>query len=144
MALIKSSLLSQVYDHARQTYPEECCGFLSSDAVFPCRNIAAELHEKDPQKYPRTATGSYVLEAKDVIFLNKKLKTETPITTIYHSHPNVGAYFSQEDQAFALFGGVPAYPVSYLVVDVRADGVKGAHLYSFNGTAYELVEQYSL
>ena len=44
----------------------------------------------------------------------------------------MGAYFSQEDHDKAMFAGQPIYPVSYLVVDVRASGVHGAKVFEWN------------
>ena len=51
--------------------------------------------------------------------MNKAFRSDNPVVVIYHSHPDVGAYFSDEDQDKALFLGEPIFPVSYLVVDVR-------------------------
>ena len=41
---------------------------------------------------------------------------------IYHSHINVGAYFSEEDKKQATYDGNLLYPgVNYLVIDVTKD-----------------------
>ena len=45
---------------------------------------------------------------------------------IYHSHIDVGAYFSPTDQAAAQMDGEPSYPVEYVVIDVQKDGPRGA------------------
>jgi adenylyltransferase/sulfurtransferase len=47
-------------------------------------------------------------------------KTGGRMAAIYHSHIDVDAYFSQEDQQAALFFGEPAYPgVVYPVIPVK-------------------------
>src|SRR5207302_147298 len=56
----------------------------------------------------------------------------TPVKAFYHSHTRVGAYFSGEDRARAMFGDEPAYPeVAYVVVsDSRTPGEARAFRWS--------------
>ena len=58
----------------------------------------------------------------------------------YHSHTRVGAYFSGEDRARAMFGDDPAYPdVAYLVVsDSRTPGE--ARAFRWDDGARDFVE----
>lgn len=90
--------LSVIYRHACRTYPRECCGFVLADAkVKEGTNIQDELHMADPRRYPRTAANGYTFSVTDTVFLNSNFKTCSPVSVIYHSHPDVGAYFSRED-----------------------------------------------
>lgn len=90
--------LSVIYRHACRTYPRECCGFVLADAkVKEGTNIQDELHMADPRRYPRTAANGYTFSVTDTVFLNSSFKTCSPVSVIYHSHPDVGAYFSRED-----------------------------------------------
>lgn len=141
--MIDSQILKEIYKHAVEVYPEECCGLIQATTSRRCENIASKLHRSDPKRYPRSARGSYAFSAKDIRFLIDSLETSNPATTIYHSHPDVGAYFSSEDLAFALFDGSPAYPVSYLVIDVRANGIEGAKQYTYDGDTYALAAEYT-
>jgi len=119
--------LAQVFAHARETAPDECCGVIVSqgghDEVWRMRNVQDELHARDPVTYPRTARTAYALGREDI----ERLDRAAP-KVIYHSHTKNGAYFSGEDRARAMFMDEPTYPeVTYLVVsDARAEGeVKG-------------------
>jgi adenylyltransferase/sulfurtransferase len=62
----------------------------------------------------------------------KSLRGETPAKILYHSHIEEGAYFSVADQEGALFEGEPSFPVEYVVVDVRADGMCSAKQFAWD------------
>lgn len=130
---ITPSALQEIYAHARREYPKECCGIVFgprganvADRAQACRNIQDDLHAEDPEQFPRDAHTAYNFDAADIFKLQKSLRGDEPAKIIYHSHPNVGAYFSDTDQAAAKMGDEPAYPVDYLVVDVQADAVRGS------------------
>jgi len=59
------------------------------------------------------------------------------------SHPDVGAYFSNEDRSMALGGGSdPLWPgVQYLVVSVRAGRVDGARIYRWDPARADFQEE---
>ncbi len=115
--------LGQIYTHACQTYPEECCGFVYADGTIHIgTNIQNELNQKYPDTYKRIGTNGYTFSIPDTVALNNSFRGTNPAVLIYHSHPDVGAYFSSEDRDKAIFNGIPIYPVKYLVIDVR-DGV---------------------
>ena len=60
-----------------------------------------ELHEEDPEQYPRTARDGYMIDPREQMILERSLKKEgKEIKVIYHSHPDVGAYFSEKDTFF--------------------------------------------
>jgi proteasome lid subunit RPN8/RPN11 len=131
--------LAEIYAHARRDYPKECCGLVfgprggeGADRVRPCQNLQDELHAEDPVQHPRDARTAYNLGAGDLFALQKSLRGETPVKIVYHSHVDVGAYFSDTDQAAARMGDEPAYPVEYLVVDARADGAHGAAQFAWD------------
>ena len=128
-----------IYAHAREGYPEEVCGFiLESGEVRRCENQQNKMHALDPESYPRTAQHAYFLGIKDLKFLDQSAKSDRPVRVIYHSHVDVGAYFSDEDKRAAAVDGELLYPVDYLVVDAGPDGARGALLFRFD--AGEFVE----
>lgn len=129
--------LQAIYRHAADAYPDECCGFVFADARVHCgRNIQNQLNESSPDTYRRSAANGYTFAVADTVLLNLSLQSDNPVSVIYHSHPDVGAYFSREDEGKALFGGQPIYPVSYLVVDVRAREAVGAKLFEWDGKSF--------
>src|SRR4029077_14314273 len=126
----------EMYAHARREHPRECCGLVygARDAdvagrAVPCVNIQDQLHAEDPARNPRDARTAYNLDAPDLFKLQKSLRGAEPVKIVYHSHVDIkgdGAYFSDTDQAVAQMDGEPTFPVEYVVIDVRADGVRGA------------------
>jgi proteasome lid subunit RPN8/RPN11 len=134
--------LDYIYAHAREGYPEEVCGLIQESGVRRCENRQNALHKEDPDHFPRDARTAYNLGAKDLFFLDKSLRSNDPVRAIYHSHVDVGAYFSNEDARAAAPDGEPLYPVDYLVVDVRQDGVKGSRLFRWDGTHFAEVEDF--
>ncbi len=139
---IARALLDEIYAHAREGYPEEVCGFVLDDEVRRCENRQNALHAEDPEHFPRDARTAYNLGPKDLFFLDKSLRGERPVRLIYHSHVEVGAYFSAEDVRAATYEGEPLYPVDYLVVDVQKDGVRGAKLFRFADGGFVEVRSY--
>jgi proteasome lid subunit RPN8/RPN11 len=144
---LDAAALAAIYEHARRDYPRECCGIVFgprdqpvADEARACRNIQDELHEADPATHTRDATMAYNFEARDLFALQKSLRGERPAKIIYHSHVNVGAYFSPTDQDAARMDGEPSYPVEYVVVDVQADGAREARQFAWDPTGKEYVE----
>lgn len=135
--ILSPALLAEIYAHAVAGYPEEVCGFVVGpkngplDEVRRCENRQNALHAEDPEHFPRDARTAYNLGPKDLLVLAKSLRGERPVRIIYHSHIEVGAYFSAEDRQAATFDGELLYPVDYLVVDARQDGAHGAKLFRF-------------
>jgi proteasome lid subunit RPN8/RPN11 len=126
---LTAEALAEMYAHARRDYPNECCGIVFgpkgapvADRAVACANIQNELHAEDPVKHTRDARTAYNLGAADLFKLDKSLRGDTPAKIVYHSHVDVGAYFSDTDQAAAQMDGEPSYPVEYVVIDVRRSG----------------------
>ncbi|MFI5400213.1 MAG: Mov34/MPN/PAD-1 family protein [SAR324 cluster bacterium] len=139
---IPEDLLQRCFALGVQGYPEEVCGVLAgpeSDpkrltAAHPVRNILNRLHAEDPERYPRTAAEGYVLDPKEHMLLERKLTQEgQTIRVIFHSHVEVGAYFSEEDKRRALWDGEPLFPgVAYLVCGIKERRPDGAILARFD------------
>ncbi|MCH7913022.1 MAG: Mov34/MPN/PAD-1 family protein, partial [Deltaproteobacteria bacterium] len=62
--------LEEISRHARETFPEECCGMIfyngRTDEVRLCVNIQNKLHALDPETYPRNATIAYAMDFKEL------------------------------------------------------------------------------
>ena len=141
---IPQELLRLCFERGAQGYPEEVCGVLSgpeSDplsvtAAHPIANVLNRLHAEDPERYPRTAKEGYVLDVDAHFKLERRLGREhQAIRVIFHSHVDVGAYFSQEDIRRALWEGQPLYPgVGYLVCGIKDRRPDGAVIAWFDAT----------
>lgn len=87
--MLKQQLQSSIINHARTTYPKECCGLIIGDAYYPCNNIAVgnDMFEIDPN---------------DLI----KLSELGEIQAIVHSHPNGTPEPSMADKIAMAYHGV--------------------------------------
>ena len=148
--VLTAEALAEIYAHARREYPNECCGIafgprdraVAARAVA-CVNIQNELHAEDPVKHTRDARTAYNLGAGDLFKLQKSLRGDEPAKIVYHSHVDIdgdGCYFSATDQTAAQMDGEPSYPVEYVVVDIRADGARGAAQFAWDEGSRSYVE----
>jgi adenylyltransferase/sulfurtransferase len=144
---VGADTLAEIYAHARRDYPNECCGIVYgpkglpvADRAVACANIQNELHAEDPVMHARDARTAYNLGAADLFTLGKSLRGETPAKIVYHSHVDVGAYFSDTDQAAAQMDGEPSYPVEYVVIDVGQNGIGGAAQFAWDPTERRYLE----
>ena len=145
---IPNEVLAEVYRHARDEFPNECCGWLTGprggDAATGARRATnAYKPESHPTAPDRTAETAYVIDGEDLLALNRDLdESDNPPLVIYHSHPNGRAYFSPTDRKVATdpWDGLPAYPVKHLVVGITAARVAEARLYDWSESHMDFVE----
>jgi proteasome lid subunit RPN8/RPN11 len=142
---LERAALEEMLAHARATHPEECCGAVLSlagrDVVRRFTNIQGRLHREEPDTYPRDARTAYTPEPRELFAAVRDGEMAgARLKVFYHSHTKVGAYFSGEDRARALFGDEPAYPeVNYVVVsDSRTSGE--ARTFRWDDGARDFVE----
>ena len=127
---LSKDALDEIERHALEAYPEECCGAVlsvaGSDSVRRIRNIQNQLYAEDPARNPRDARTAYFMDPKELFALLREAEEQArPIHLFYHSHPEHGAYFSDEDQARAVAWDEPAYPgAGFLVLSVIAGAVE--------------------
>ena len=145
--MIPAPALEQIVQHARETYPAECCGLLLADAngglrFQAIRNIAGTT--EGAATSGRGQRDGYVMDPKALLHaLEAAERAGGSLWAIVHSHPDVGAYFSPEDRRMALGEEQePLWPgVRYLVVSVRAGNVDGARLYTWDETGRDFREE---
>lgn len=132
--------LLEIFRHAREAFPAECCGWVTKRGVRRCRN--AQDDGEHPTAADRTAETAYVIAGEDLLALNRAFKSDDPPIAIYHSHPNGRAYFSATDQAVATdpWGEGPMYPVQQLVVGIDGTRVVEAALFAWSDEARKFVE----
>lgn len=147
--VLPPALLLQCYAEAARAYPEEACGLLlgpagsaGCDEVRPCENQQNRLHALDPETFPRDARTAYHLSARDLLYLDRSLGGPRPVKVVYHSHVDVGAYFSEEDRRAATYEGELLYPVDYLVIACGAAGARAARLFRFRAGVFVEVARY--
>jgi len=136
---IRPASLLEMEAHARETYPNECCGAVIDDAtgvqqVVRLRNVQDEMHARDPLHYPRTARTAYTPHASEFKrAMDLSEAKGAKLVAFYHSHPDHDAYFSEEDVAQATPFGEPSYPdVLQVVVSVYGGRVKEVRTYRWS------------
>ena len=149
---IAASLVARIDEEARAHYArdEESCGLIIGpatdaallDDIVPMKNRARALHEMDPETYPRTARMYFDIDPLKFERAIQSGEAEgRPVKVLYHSHLDVGAYFSDTDAEAAKMGGAePAYDLAYLVTSVRKDGVDDRKLFVWRPEARAFVE----
>ncbi len=136
---VPRNVLEQIYRHAREVFPEECCGWLAGapdgqgvTIVRACENVqTAGDHPTAAGRPPETA---YVFSARDSIALSKSLDTDTPARIIYHSHTNGMAYLSDVDRTVAAspWGDGPSCGAQQLVIGIESTTVREAALFAWS------------
>jgi len=125
---IERSVLDEIEQHALESYPSECCGFVFGPAAEPALldasqrevNEADKYHELDPVTFPRTSNTYFKInELRAARTFEQGQKAGRPVKVIYHSHCDAGAYFSAEDAATFAHGGQLMWPCAYIVVSVK-------------------------
>lgn len=147
---IPDAMAALIERHAVEEYPDECCGMVlgkknapdSFTRVRRCRNVQDLYHQKDPENFPRTARTAYFIDPRELLAIDKELeKNGEEIRMIYHSHIDVGAYFSEEDVRRAMIDDEPLYPgVTYLVLSVIQSEVKDSKIFQWDDGARRFAE----
>jgi proteasome lid subunit RPN8/RPN11 len=121
----------------------EVCGFLlrrdGALHVVAVENVADRYHAVDPERFPRTSRDSYLMDPKEQLRVHNELARHGgEIAAIWHSHVEVGAYFSDKDRSDAVIDGQPAVPgAEYLVLGVRRGSVTEVKRFRFDGKGFE-------
>jgi proteasome lid subunit RPN8/RPN11 len=136
--------LRQMIADGRRCYPVESCGLVfegpAGVRAEPVENVVDRYHAKDPERFSRTARTAYLMDPlKQLAAVEKAEAAGERLAAVYHSHADVGAYFSEEDRAQALSaGGEPLLPgVEYLVLSIRAAGCDVIKRFRFEGGTWE-------
>ncbi|MGH7319278.1 MAG: Mov34/MPN/PAD-1 family protein [Candidatus Rokuibacteriota bacterium] len=143
--IVTASELAAIRRQAEAEYPAECCGVVltrpGDRVLYPCRNVQNDRHAEDPEKFPRTARDAYYMHPEDLRALSGREEQGYGVHVIYHSHVDVGAYFSPTDRRNALLDGEPLYPETiYVVVAVDAGRAGEARAFRWDPRAREFVE----
>jgi proteasome lid subunit RPN8/RPN11 len=133
-----ADLLSRIAGLCEATPDREACGFVvrregALDAV-QIENVADRYHSRDPAAFPRTSRDGYLMDPRAQLLLHEDLAaTHGEIVAIWHSHVEVGAYFSEKDRADAVVDGIQIIPgAEYLVFGLRGGRVSEVKRFLFD------------
>ncbi len=128
-------ILARMVELCEADPAREVCGFVLRRAgalhVEPIANVADASHAADPVQCPCTSRDSYLMDPREQLRVHRELQASGgEIVAIWHSHVEVGAYFSTKDRADALLDGVQVVPgAEYIVLGVRGGRVTEARRY---------------
>jgi adenylyltransferase/sulfurtransferase len=121
--LLPAAVLNEVFAHAIEAAPEECCGLILGPApgafhrVVRCRNDMTLWHRRDAVVYPRDGREGFYMNEQDYLRADEEATAAGQrITCVYHSHVEAGAWFSEMDQDFAEQPLFPFPEADHLVV----------------------------
>jgi proteasome lid subunit RPN8/RPN11 len=112
MIRIESEPWAEMVAHARETYPNECCGAMlgSTDGEQKAVRIAIRLRNA----FEGAQAARYELRPEDLLAADKAARERNmDLIGIYHSHPDCDAYFSKTD----LQNSCPWY--SFVVLSIQ-------------------------
>ena len=125
-----------IADRCAESHPNEACGLFVGRSWDDARmvlmdNMQDRYHARDPERFPRTSRTAYTMNS---LKLMDEIERGGGLLAIWHSHCEVGAYFSDEDVRVALGGGdAPMWPgTAYIVVSCRSKKVDGAKWFDWS------------
>ena len=111
MIRIESEPWRQMVEHAKATYPNECCGAMIG-TVGDEKVVSVALPLENA--YEGAKAARYELRPEDLLKADREARSrKMDLVGIYHSHPDCGAYFSETD----LKNSCPWY--SFVVLSIQ-------------------------
>ncbi|MBI2680350.1 MAG: M67 family metallopeptidase [Candidatus Solibacter usitatus] len=112
MIQIDNQPWSQMVEHARATYPNECCGAMLGSLDGGGKQVKIALPLDNVSQGSQAAR--YELRPEDLLRADREARRhQMDLIGIYHSHPDCGAYFSETD----LKNSCPWY--SFVVLSIQ-------------------------
>ncbi len=98
--------------HARQTYPNECCGAMLGEITDDGKHVRVAIALENA--FQGAQATRYELRPEDLLAADKAARERNmDLIGIYHSHPDCDAYFSKTD----LQNSCPWY--SFVVLSIQ-------------------------
>ena len=140
--------LQNIFAQAVAEYPGECCGIITKSGksgeltVHHCENIQNRLHAEDPVKFPRDARIAYYIDPQQLFdIVTGAEKDGGGVFSVFHSHIDCEAYFSDEDKERAMVWDEPIFPDAvYLVVSVVDRQVKSQKCFAWDAEVADFAE----
>jgi proteasome lid subunit RPN8/RPN11 len=120
--------------HARQTYPNECCGAMLGSIDGAEKMVRAALPLENA--FEGQQSTRYELRPQDLLAADRAARErQMELIGIYHSHPDCDAYFSQTD----LRNSCPWY--SFVVLSIQKSEFHHANSWLPNPEQTEAVRE---
>ena len=127
---IPADVLHELYRHALEVAPEECCGLVIGTAenrflrAVRVTNVMTKMHLADADAFPRDARHAYYMSEIEYQQAIEEAESRGEyVSAIYHSHFGQGCYLSEDDLAFAAHPLFPFPDAAQLVLSLIGDRV---------------------
>ncbi len=134
--VVSGRILNELFTHALETLPEECCGLIVGDEREPfrrlarCRNEMTPRHRSDPERHPRDGREAFCMNEGDYQHVLEQAEDAGErVTAVYHSHVGTGAYLSEIDLECAESTEFPFPQADQIVVAVFERRVTGVGIF---------------
>jgi len=138
-ATLPGRIMQELYAHARDAAPEECCGLITGTEQEPFHtahritNAMTRMHQKDPATYQRDAHEAFYMAESEVLEVIRRVEEEgRGVSAVYHSHVGSGVYLSDDDLEYAEHPLSPFPGAAQLVISVLGETVDGAGLFLYD------------
>jgi len=112
MIRIESEPWAAMVAHARETYPNECCGAMLGTVDDDAKTVREAMRLRNA--FDGAQAERYELRPEDLLAADSAARErKMDLIGIYHSHPDCDAYFSQTD----LKNSCPWY--SFVVLSIQ-------------------------
>lgn len=122
---IPPDVMHELFRHAVESLPEECCGLVVGDTArryrraVRCRNDMTARHRRDPARYPRDGRAAFYMNEHDYQKASEEARAAgQSVTAVYHSHVGAGAYLSPMDLEHAEHALFPFPEADQIVLPV--------------------------
>lgn len=112
MIRIEKQAWEEMIAHAREAYPNECCGAMLGTAENGNKVVKVALRLENA--YEGEQRNRYEVRPEDLLEADRQARRQgMDLVGIFHSHPDADAYFSQTD----LKNSCPWY--SFVVLSIK-------------------------
>lgn len=130
---IDGSILSVIQDHARTTYPEECCGALIGVADAGRHRVLDAIALEN--EAPTGREHAFVISAQQSLACSRlAAKLGLDVVGFYHSHPDHSPVPSQRDREL----GWPSY--CFVITGIDRDGVAATRAWQLHNDGSHFTE----
>jgi proteasome lid subunit RPN8/RPN11 len=135
MICIKDKHFQQMIDHAKQTYPFECCGLLVGKFNTGNEREIIEIHGVENRDKSR-AHDRYEIDPGDFYRIDKEASSKgMEIVGVYHSHPD------HPDKPSAVDREIASATYSYIIISVNQGEEVSARSWKFEEISEPFVEE---
>ena len=128
---IPARILNELRAHARESFPEECCGLVFREGdrrygrAMRGHTVMTQRQADDPEHFHGDNRTAYYMSEHDVLAaLHEQEKNGVDVTAVYHSHVGVDAYLSDSDLSYARHPLFPFPEADHIVLSVLPDRVE--------------------